>query len=342
MKYFFLFILSFNLHAKEFVSEGKTFKFNWLDDEFSEPLWGIDNLSKDVLVITGKRGSVWKFDLTKKIKTKMNIRFPNLFVGGQGGLLDVKAHNKDLYFSYSYEDKKGRTTAFRKLSSTGKEETFYISNAYSNNRHHFGSRFEIIDNDLYATIGDRGERYKAQNQNVDNGKILKFSLNKLNKPETFSLGHRNPQGIAYNTEWKSLINGEFGPQGGDEINHIKAKLNYGWPIITYGEEYGGGKIGKKTKKGLEQPIKYWTPSLSFSGIGFYTSDKVPEWKNNLFLACLRTQKLHRVILSPKLKVIKEESLLVDLRERIRMVREGLNGELFIITDSGKLGVITRK
>lgn len=341
MKTLLFFILTFNAYALEFSSEGKKLNFQWIAKDFDQALWGIDFIEKDKVILTGKEGTVWIYDLTKKTKEKLSIEFPNLYVGGQGGLLDVKYHAGSLYFSYSYKTSKGRTTAFRKTDLKGNGENFYVANAYTNNRYHFGSRFEIVGDDLFATVGDRGVRERAQDKKWDNGKILKFDLKNLKSFKQFTLGHRNPQGIAYHPKWKTLINGEFGPQGGDELNLLKEGNNYGWPIITYGEEYGGGKIGIKVKKGLEQPIKYWTPSLSFSGIGFYTSDGIPEWKDNLFLACLGTQQLYRLVLDKELKVTKEESLLSGLNERIRMVREGLNGELYIITDSGKLGVITK-
>lgn len=331
MRFILLLIISLNVEASQ---------FNLIHD-FKTPLWGFDFITNEQIVFTAKKGKVFLYNTKSKKNTDLNFSFPKLFVSGQGGLLDIKVHQKDIYITYSYKDNdKGKTTALFKGNLEGGAEVIYLANAYSNNRHHFGSRIEIIGNDLFMTIGDRGLRNEAQNKQSDFGKILKFNLNNITKkPEIHSYGHRNPQGITYHPAWKILLNGEFGPQGGDEINVIEKNKNYGWPVITYGEEYGGGRIGKTHQKDMEQPLKYWVPSLSFSGIHFYTSKKHSKWKDSIFLACLKTTQLYQVKLNSKLEVIEENSLLKDLKERIRMVRSNSNGDLYIITDSGKFGLV---
>ena len=162
------------------------------------------------------------------------------------------------------------------------------------------------------------------------------------QPEIFSYGHRNPQGIAIHPETGELWETEMGPRGGDEINHIRAGKNYGWPTITYGIEYSGEKInnGVTKKDGLEQPVYYWDPVISPSGITFYTGN-IEEWKNNLFIACLSGEKINRIILENN-KVVGEERLLEDQGARFRDVYDGKDGNLYAITDSGKLYRISKK
>ena len=170
---------------------------------------------------------------------------------------------------------------------------------------------------------------------LHNGKIIKIPLSEKSAPIVWSLGHRNPQGIDVDPVTNNLYSLEFGPRGGDELNLIKKGKNYGWPLITYGKEYWGPAIGPTHKKGLEQPVEHWTPSISPSAMEFYTGNKIKAWKNNLFLACLSGMHLRKLVLKGN-KVISQEKLFADLQERIRNVRTGLDGYLYFSTDSGKL------
>lgn len=149
------------------------------------------------------------------------------------------------------------------------------------------------------------------------------------------MGHRNPQGLALDSKGQ-LFNAEMGPRGGDEVNLVKKGLNYGWPIITYGREYYGPSIGQLEKAGLEQPLIKWVPSISPSGIVFYTADRFNKFKDNLFLATLSGQHVHRVVFDKNMKILKEEKLFENLNERFRQVKQGPDGALYFSTDSGKI------
>ncbi|HOB24126.1 MAG TPA: PQQ-dependent sugar dehydrogenase, partial [Kaistella sp.] len=161
------------------------------------------------------------------------------------------------------------------------------------------------------------------------------------KPEIYSTGHRNPQGLAMD-EKGQLWEAEMGPRGGDELNLIQPRKNYGWGDVTYGIEYSGKKINNGTtqKAGTEQPVYYWDPSISMSGITFYTGN-ISEWKNNLFLGCLGGEKIIRLVIKDN-KVIGEEWLLEDKKDRIRDVLNGNDGNLYAVSDSGKLYKISKK
>jgi glucose/arabinose dehydrogenase len=153
------------------------------------------------------------------------------------------------------------------------------------------------------------------------------------RPETYSLGHRNPQGAALHPETGELWLVDHGAQGGDEVNVVRAGRNYGWPVITYGRDYSGAKIGVGThREGMEQPLYYWDPSIAPSGMAFVTSDLFPAWKGSLLVGALRGQMLVRLALDGE-KVVGEERLLTDLGERIRDVRQGPDGRFYLLTDS---------
>jgi glucose/arabinose dehydrogenase len=222
------------------------------------------------------------------------------------------------------------------------------------NDHHYGSRIEFDGKGhIFFTVGDRGKQDMAQDIGYHQGKVLRInedgSVPKDNpfegapgaKPEIWSYGHRNPQGLVMKPGTDELWEGEFGPRGGDEINFIERKKNYGWPVATYGREYHGPKIADGTKAGTEQPLKYWVPSVSFSAITFYSGSTMPAWKDNLFLACLGEEHLRRLVLNGK-KVVKEEELLGDLDWRFRNIRTGPEGNLWFSTDEGKIGKLIRK
>ena len=164
------------------------------------------------------------------------------------------------------------------------------------------------------------------------------------RPEIYSYGHRNPQGLAFHPETGDLWNSEFGPRGGDEINIVKAGSNYGWPVITYGLEYSGDKIGTpviQQKDGMEQPVYYWDPVLSPSGMTFYTGERIPEWKNNLFIGGLSSTHIARLVIEDN-KVVGEERLLSSEGQRFRDVRQAKDGALYALTDAGRLYKIDKK
>lgn len=211
---------------------------------------------------------------------------------------------------------------------------------------HYGSRL-LFDRDgyLYATFGDHGRKIRAQDLNDLAGSVIRVTDNgevPTNnpyverpdaRPEIFTLGNRNPQGVAVHPESGQIWAAEHGPKGGDEINILSAGKNYGWPVITYGKNYLGQQIGEGTSKpGMEQPIRYWVPSISPSGMAFYSGDNFPNWKGNLFLGALTARALVRMELEGA-QIVHEERLLEELGERIRDVRQGPDGLLYLLTDA---------
>jgi glucose/arabinose dehydrogenase len=284
---------------------------------------------------------------------------PPIFVRGQGGLLDVitdrdYAQNRTIYFCFADPfSGGGRTSLARAKLADGampKLEDLTIifrQEGPPSSGNHYGCRIvQMPDNTLFLTMGDHyAPRDEAQNLGNHIGKIVRIRpdgsvppdnpfVNRAGaKPEIWSYGHRNSQGAAINPASGKLWMHEHGPRGGDEINIPQAGKNYGWPVIGYGIDYSGAKIHEGTHKaGMEQPVVQWTPVIAPSGMAFYTGSLFPSWKGNLFIGGLATQVLVRLELDGE-KVTKEERLLGDLRERIRDVRNGPDGALWLLTDN---------
>lgn len=313
--------------------------------------WGFDFLTSNKLLITHRSGKLVEYNI--KNKTRKELLAPKVYADGQGGLLDIQIYQGYIYITYSekLKSKKIVTSLARKKINEKKFKKIFESNAHGDKDIHFGSRLAFKQDKIFMTVGERSERDLAQSLKHHNGKVLRLNLDgtvpKDNPyvktqylPEIWSYGHRNPQGIGFHPKTGELYEVEFGPRGGDEINIIQPKKNYGWPVITYGKEYWGPSIGDKKRKGMEQPLKYWVPSISPSGMSFYTGDKILEWKNNLFLACLSEEHLRRIVIKDK-KVIKEEALFTKLEERVRSVRTGVDGYLYFSTDSGKIFKVSK-
>lgn len=362
MKKTMLFISMFCLsHKPSFSSELKTndkienqsLKLEILF-EGSDVIWGFDFISDHEIIFSERDGKLKYLDL----KTKKNHEVkgaPEVFAKSQGGLLDVLFDKKEgtLYLTYADPDKNGATTSLFKGKLSIDKKTIvgsriFMSNAHAKDGIHFGSRLLIaFDDNIFMTVGERNEREKAQDLSKHNGKILRltkegkapadnpFVGQKNALPEIWSYGHRNPQGILLNKKG-DLLEVEFGPRGGDEINLIIKGKNYGWPVATYGKEYWGPKIGKNEVSGTVQPLKYWVPSISPSGIVEYKGDAFKGIKGNYFLATLAGSHIHRVVFDDHYKMIKEEKLLESLEDRFRQVKEGPEGFIYISTDSGKL------
>jgi len=280
---------------------------------------------------------------------------PRVYARGQGGLLDVIldpgfATNRVIYLSYAEPGDGGGGTAVARAVLNGGALTslkvIFRQTPKADTRVHFGSRLVIArDGTLFITIGERGQRERAQDPSVNRGQVIRInrdgSIPQDNpfvgkagyRPEIWSYGHRNPQGAALHPETGKIWTVEHGARGGDEINVPLPGRNYGWPVIAYGRHYWGGKIGEGTHKaGMEQPIYYWDPSIAPSGMAFYTGDKYPKWKGNVFVGALSFQLLARLELDGE-KVVKEERLFKELSERIRDVRQGPDGYLYMLTDA---------
>jgi glucose/arabinose dehydrogenase len=291
---------------------------------------------------------------------------PEVFDSGQGGLLDVIldrgfAQNRTVYFSYAEPLRGGGRTALaraRLLAGASPRLTdvsvIFRQEGPLSSGNHFGGRIvQAEDDTLFLTLGEHfTTRDEAQNLANDLGKIVRIapdgSVPRDNpyvgragaRPEIWSYGHRNPQGLAFNPTTGKLWEHEHGPRGGDEVNIVEKGRNYGWPVIGYGIDYSGARIHSSTSKpGMEQPVKYWVPSIAPSGMAFYQGDLFPAWRGSLFVGALAGRMLVRLALDGE-KVAGEERLLQGLRERIRDVRAGPDDAIYLVTDNA-IGRILR-
>ena len=283
---------------------------------------------------------------------------PDVWASGQGGLLDVVsdksfAQNKTIYFCFAERaDGGGRTTIARAKLDDGKGRLndvriIFRQQGPLSSGNHFGCRIvQADDGNLFVTLGEHFTyRDHAQSLGDHLGKVIRiapdgsvpsgnpFGGRADAKPEIWSYGHRNAQGLAINPASGELWEIEHGPRGGDEVNIIAKGKNYGWPVIGYGIDYSGAKIHDSTSRdGMEQPVKYWVPSIAPSGMAFYTGKLFPKWSGSLFTGALRGTMLVRLTLNGN-AVTAEERLLQNLHERIRDVRQGPDGALWLLTDS---------
>ena len=326
--------------------------------------WGMVFLPDGSMLITEKAGELIHF----KNGTKTNISgLPEVYLRGQGGLLDIEIHpdytNKAwIYITYASAegDGDGGNTALMrgKLKNNAfvEKQLLYKAGPNTKKGQHFGSRIEF-DNDgyLYFSIGERGNRDEnPQDITRDCGKIYRLNddgsiptdnpfVNTPNaKTAIYSYGHRNPQGMAIHPETGAIWVNEHGPKGGDEINIIAKGKNYGWPVISYGVNYSGTAFTEITEKeGMEQPLFYWVPSIAPSGMAFVTSDKYPDWKNNILVGSLKFQYLERLVLENN-KVVKREELFKDIG-RVRNVIQGPDGYIYVAAEgTGIVKIIPNK
>ncbi|MEL4307449.1 PQQ-dependent sugar dehydrogenase [Joostella sp. CR20] len=316
--------------------------------------WGMVFLPDGSLLITEKSGKLYQYKNNEKIEIAHNL---SVYNRGQGGLLDVQLHpnyseNGWVYLSYASTegDEEGGNTAIARGKLSGNKltsvEVLYKATPNTTKGQHFGSRIAFDDEGyLYFSAGERGERdVNPQDITKDGGKIYRLHddgriptdnpfVNIPNaKKAIYSYGHRNPQGMLKHYQTGKIWVHEHGPQGGDEINVIKKGANFGWPIITYGENYNGTAITDITKKeGMEQPLYYWVPSIAPSGMTFVTSDVYPDWKGSLMVGSLKFGYLERLVLKDN-KVVKREKL-VEGEGRIRNVIQGPDGYLYVGVES---------
>ncbi|HEX6996126.1 MAG TPA: PQQ-dependent sugar dehydrogenase [Gammaproteobacteria bacterium] len=287
---------------------------------------------------------------------------PPVHVTVLGGLLDVLLHpdfaeNRILYLSYAKARDDGlATTAVARARFDGESlsdvEEIFVAENWSRSGTNFGGRMVFgPDGQLYLTVGERQEQERAQDGSVHGGKVLRLnedgSVPEDNPfvgrdgwlPEIYSYGHRSPQGLAVHPETGALWENEHGPLGGDEINVILPGRNYGWPLVTYGKDYDGTTISDETsREGLEPPLLYWVPSIAISGLSFYTGDRFPAWRGNAFVGAMMqgrmrwTGHIQRITFNELGHPIEREPILTELRQRIRDVRPGPDGLLYVLTD----------
>ncbi|MCB1787154.1 MAG: PQQ-dependent sugar dehydrogenase [Gammaproteobacteria bacterium] len=337
------------------TSERARFRVEPLVGGLEHP-WSLAFLPDGRMLVTERPGRLRLITADGRLQPHPIGGLPAIAASGQGGLLDVVPHpdfarNRWIYFSYVEAGAGGIGTAVARGRLEGDAllatEVLFRLLPKSRTARHFGSRL-VFDRagHLFVTLGDRGDRPRAQDLGDHAGSVIRlgddgripsdnpFVSQPGTRPEIFSFGHRNIQGAALHPVTGRLWTHEHGPQGGDEINIPRAGVNHGWPIITYGVNYGiGTQIGEgTTKPGMGQPVYYWVPSIAPSGMAFYDGAAFPGWQGNLFVGSLKFRQLVRLEIDGE-RVVHEERLLEDAVGRIRDVRQGPDGLLYLLSDA---------
>ncbi len=314
--------------------------------------WGMAWLPDGRLLVTERKGEIRVFEDDRYTDKKLD-GFPETYERGQGGLLDIQLHpqyatNGWIYATYAKPGQEGGSTALIRFRLAGTHiaelETLYQTAPLSTAGVHFGSRI-VFDRAgyLYFSTGERGVKENAQDLANDLGKIHRlhddgripadnpFVDTPYAKPSIWSYGHRNVQGLAYDSTNNILYATEHGPRGGDELNVIEKGKNYGWPVITYGIDYSGAIISALAEKeGMEQPVHYWTPSIATCGLLYYTGEKFPAWQGNLFAGALALTHVARVELKNG-NYAHEEKLLQAIG-RVRHLAQSSDGYIYVLTE----------
>ena len=339
------------------ATEQHKLKIDTVATGLSHP-WGLAFLPDGRLLVTERNGTLRYVDNGKLSEPVGGL--PKIAVGGQGGLLDVMldkdfASNQIIYLSFSEPGKDdSNSTAVLSAKLSGNmltdSKVLFSQQPKFNSKYHFGGRLaQQADGAIFVTLGDRGSRREdVQPLSTHIGKVVRvmpdgtpaannpFIADKTAKAEVWSNGHRNIQGATLDAQGR-LWTHEHGPQGGDEINITVAGKNYGWPLITYGEEYGGGVIGKTQAQGLEQPLHYWVPSIAPSGMTFYQQNMFTKWQHNLLVGSLKFGQLVRLEIKDD-KVVHEERIRIG--SRVRDVEVAPDGSVYLLTDEDN-GAILR-
>ncbi len=352
------------VRAEVFASEEHAFRVVVVAIGLDHP-WGLAFLPDGRLLVTERSGSLRTVNAEGRLDPEPVAGVPRVHASGQGGLLDVALHpafreNGWVYLSYAAGrwGRAGTEVARGRLRGQRLEDVEVLFRALpkSGSGRHFGSRLRFApDGHLFVTLGDRGDRHRAQDPGDHAGSIVRirddggippdnpfFGVEGA-RPEVYTTGNRNVQGLAFEPETGLLWSHEHGPRGGDEVNVVRRGVNYGWPVISYGREYGSGEpVGEGTHRdGMAQPVRQWTPSIAPSGLTVYDGDRFPGWRGNLFVGALRFRLLARLVLDGE-RVVHEERLLEDRYGRIRDVRTGPDGLLYLLTDApAPLGAVLR-
>ena len=317
--------------------------------------WSIAFLPDGRMLVTERAGRLRLVTQDFKLDPKPIDGLPEVIANGQGGLFDVVLHpqhaqNGWIYWAYNAPGTGGWGTALARGKLQGQRMTevqvLFSMQPKTRSAHHFGGRI-VFDaaGMVYLTLGDRGDKDRAQKLNDHAGSVIRlhddgrvpndnpFVQRAGALPEKWTLGHRNMQGAAINPQTGELWTHEHGPQGGDEVNVIRPGLNYGWPVVTYGVNYGlGTKIGEgQSKPGMAQPLQVWVPSIAPSGMAFVSGSQFPQWQGSMLVGALRGQMLVRLTLEGD-KVLSEERLFQGRPGRIRDVRMGPDGLVYLLTD----------
>ena len=336
--------------------------------------WGMSFQSENEILFTERKGRLGILNIESGEVNYLS-GLPEIIANGQGGFMDVvKPTNNEIadwtYFTYVKPIDaagNGETTLARAhVTSEGVQDwqdllvthslfgvIFDVTGIAWGSDRHFGSRIAFDDTHLYFSIGDRGNRPNGQNLETHAGSILRLNVDgsvpqdnpfvdvEGARKEIWSYGHRNPQGLVWDGVKQRLWSIEHGPRGGDELNLIERGANYGWPIISYGKEYASFRsVGEGThKEGMEQPKKFYIPSIAPGSLMLYTGEAFPEWQGDLFAGALKLRHINRVELDQEGNAIAEERLIEDLNERIRALLESPEGWIYFSTDSGNIYVM---
>ncbi|PRD45402.1 hypothetical protein C5748_03285 [Phyllobacterium phragmitis] len=350
-------------NAQEITTEKVRIKAETVATGLASP-WSLAFLPDGSLLVTEKAGTMRIVRDGEPSDPILGV--PQVWDRGQGGLLDVVlapdfATSGTIYFTYSEPGGSGAGTAIASARLQQDDETARLSNVKTlfstpkktSRGQHFGSRIVVApDGTLFVTFGERGDRKRAQDYQDPAGSVLRinadgsipgdnpFADGQEALPQIWSTGHRNPQGAAWDPLTNSLMLTEHGARGGDEVNRPEPGKNYGWPVISYGRHYSGGKIGVGTAaEGYEQPLYYWDPSIAPSGLAIYDGEMFPEWKGDLLAGALKDQMLVRLDRDDNARITGEERMLKGTFGRIRDVRVAPDGSVYLLPDSGDASII---
>jgi aldose sugar dehydrogenase len=354
--FFFLALATLALHA---VADAD-YELTTVAEGLELP-WGLAFLPDGEMLVTERPGRLRRIAADGSVSAPL-AGVPPVFFRGQGGLLDVALHpqfadNDLVYLSYAHGDARanGTRVARARLGTTGLESLeviFTVTPSKDTPQHYGGSMAFMADGTLLLTTGD-GFDYREEAQNLGSllGKTIRLGDDGSIPPDNpfvgradamdaiWTYGHRNPQGLVIDPETKAVYQHEHGPRGGDELNLLRAGRNYGWPAITYGLDYSGARVSPFTEQpGMEQPLLQWTPSIAPSGLTIYRASEFTEWQGDLFVGALVDREVRRLRLRDG-DVVEQEALFSDLGERIRTVRVGPDGHLYLVTDSAQGRVI---
>lgn len=336
--------------SQDSIEDTGSYAINIVSTEVENP-WGITWINNEEALITEKSGKILLLKNDEIVDSLSGV--PSPYLNGQSGYLDIIKHpnyddNGWIYITYSKKSGDGGSTTLARFKIDGNQATdwedIYQTMPITSGPVHFGSRI-IFDNDgyLYFSTGERGVKENAQNLKNDMGKVHRlkddgqipednpFYNTTDAKKSIWTYGNRNVQGMVYDAENNLIYATEHGPQGGDELNLIKKGVNYGWPVITYGIDYDGSVISDlQEKEGMEQPLHYWTPSIAACGLLFYTGDKFPQWKNNIFAGALAKMHVTRIELEDG--KYKQEEKMLENKGRVRQISQSPEGYIYILTE----------
>ncbi len=349
-----LLCITSTLHS---ATQAAQFQIDEVAKELNRP-WGMSFINNFEVLVSEKGGTLQRLDLRTGQYREVSGLPDDIYVYGQGGLLDVAVHsNGSIYFTYTKRSSSpgmhGRT-ALARATLNGDELTGWmdllVTESESDTGRHYGSRI-VFDGQgaLYFSVGDRAKRQPAQDNTNHIGTVLRVDLDgkaladnpfyssDKNKAEIYSFGHRNPQGLAFDASGQ-LWEIEHGPRGGDEINKVLAGQNYGWPVVSFGREYREDKmVGEATHKdGMLDAAKVFVPSIAPSSLMIYSGKLFPDWRGDFFAGALAQTHINRLRLDKQGKLEEQERLLDEAGERIRLVTEGPSGFIYLLTDSGKV------